>query len=408
VIDFSSPLKLALVAQRYGEEILGGAETFARHLAEQLRRRGARVDVLTTCAVDHLTWKNALPAGETRVHGVRVIRFPINPAWETARYHDLHARIMFGMGLTRDEEFEWAATGAHSAALYSFIQQHEADYDFFVFIPYLFPVTLLGAHLCPQKTIIWPCLHDESYARLYPVRLLLAGARGLMLNTPAERDLAWRLGLRHPNIRLVGFGVEGAPGDPTRARQAHNLSAPYVLYSGRIEASKNVPLLINSFLHYKATYGGDLKLVLMGAGPEPVPPHPDIMAVGFQRDQAKLDLYAGALALCQPSVNESFSIVIMEAWLMKVPVMVHAQCAVTRSHARLSQGGLYFWEADDFAASLHQLVQTPALGQRLGANGWRYVTTNYNWEAVLRRFFAALAHWRVHPQSMLEQWDPAE
>ena len=55
-------MKLAVVVQRYGADISGGAELHARYIAERLARH-ATVEVLTTCARDYVTWKNELPAG---------------------------------------------------------------------------------------------------------------------------------------------------------------------------------------------------------------------------------------------------------------------------------------------------------------------------------------------------------
>jgi hypothetical protein len=69
-------VKIAVVVQRYGADINGGAELHARYIAEHLARHAA-VEVLTTCATDYITWRNALPPGEEMVHGVKVRRFPV-------------------------------------------------------------------------------------------------------------------------------------------------------------------------------------------------------------------------------------------------------------------------------------------------------------------------------------------
>ena len=69
-------MKVAVVVQRYGADINGGAELHARYIAEHLARH-VQVEVLTTCATDYITWRNALPAGVETVHGVTVRRFPV-------------------------------------------------------------------------------------------------------------------------------------------------------------------------------------------------------------------------------------------------------------------------------------------------------------------------------------------
>ena len=58
-------MKLAVVVQRYGAEINGGAELHARYIAEHLARHHD-VEVLTTCARDYVTWANELPSGAAR------------------------------------------------------------------------------------------------------------------------------------------------------------------------------------------------------------------------------------------------------------------------------------------------------------------------------------------------------
>ena len=69
-------MKLAVVVQRYGADINGGAELHARYIAERLARH-ASVEVMTTCARDYVTWKNELPAGDEQVNGITVRRFPV-------------------------------------------------------------------------------------------------------------------------------------------------------------------------------------------------------------------------------------------------------------------------------------------------------------------------------------------
>ena len=69
--------KLAVVVQRYGAEVNGGAETAARWLAEHLASM-AEVHVLTTCAQDYTTWANVYEPGRSLVNGVHLHRFPVD------------------------------------------------------------------------------------------------------------------------------------------------------------------------------------------------------------------------------------------------------------------------------------------------------------------------------------------
>jgi glycosyltransferase involved in cell wall biosynthesis len=132
--------------------------------------------------------------------------------------------------------------------------------------------------------------------------------------------------------------------------------------------------------------------VLLGRGPLEIPRgEPAFVAAGALDEQGKMDACAGALLLCQPSVNESFSRVIMESWLNEVPVLVHAGCAVTVGHCRRSGGGLWFREYPEFAAAADLLAGDPALRRRLGAAGRRYVLAECSWDTVCARIAQAVA-----------------
>ena len=65
---------LAIVVQRYGPDVTGGSESLARAVAERLAGE-YQVTVLTTCALDYVTWRNERPAGKERIGGVDVKRF---------------------------------------------------------------------------------------------------------------------------------------------------------------------------------------------------------------------------------------------------------------------------------------------------------------------------------------------
>ena len=52
-------VKVAFVVQRYGTEVVGGAELHCRWIAEHVAERH-EVEVLTTTATDYLSWQNVL------------------------------------------------------------------------------------------------------------------------------------------------------------------------------------------------------------------------------------------------------------------------------------------------------------------------------------------------------------
>jgi glycosyltransferase involved in cell wall biosynthesis len=387
--------RLAFVVPRYGPDVLGGAETFARRFAEHLPGDEFTVTMLTTCARDLHTWRNEYPPGEAEVGGLRVLRFPVYRRRRDARlFQRLTDRANRGEPLSPDEQAVWLEHSAHSPELYRHLARHGADYDLLLFLPYLFGTTLYGSAVWPEKSVVCPCLHDEPYAYFDDVRLMLQMVRGLMFISGPEQTLAEKLGVRHPAARLVGFGLDSFPAEGERFRRRFGLSGPFLLYAGRLDPAKNVLQLLFYFLAYRQTRpGAPLKLVLAGSGPLPVPDHPDIVPLGFLPSGDLHDAYAAATALCQPSLVESFSIVLMEAWLAGTPVLVHGHCPVTRYHVLQSNGGLYFTSAAEFAGALDWFLTHPDRGRQMGGLGRAYVEREFNWPAVLGRFRMATSVW---------------
>lgn len=397
--------RLGLIVPRYGPDVLGGAETLARRLAEHLPGDEFQVTVLTTCARDLLTWRNEYPAGEASVGGQRVLRFPVDHHRRDARlFRQLDDRACRDEPLTPEEQAAWLENAAHSPALYSHLARHGGDYDLLIFLPYLFGTTLYGSTIWPDKSVICPCLHDEAYARFIDVRAMLRRVRGLMFISKPEQALAEdKLGVRHPAARLVGAGVEPFEADAERFRRKFGLAGPFLLYAGRLDPAKNLLQLVSHFVAYRqAQPNGDLKLVLAGSGPLALPDHPDIVPLGFLGEQDLRDAYAAATLLCQPSLVESFSLVLMEAWLAGTPALVHGHCPVTRYHVVQSNGGLYFASAAEFAGALDWFLHHPHKRAQMGKLGRAYVEHRFNWPGTLQRLVLAINFWSL-PQSLRQK-----
>jgi len=379
--------RLAFVVPRYGADVVGGAETLVRGLAEHLAAAGGAIEVLTTCARDHLSWKNELPAGATREAGVMVRRFPVRLR-DTRRHAWLQQRILRGSRLRPKEEARWVAESVGSTELFDHLARSAGAYDLVCFAPYLFGTTLGGVPLVPSRAVLIPCLHDEPFAHLGVVRDAFQACRGFIFNSPPEAALAEKLyGIGDRPAGVVGLGFDRpGPADPAGFRRRYGLEGPLLVYLGRKETGKNVPLLIEYALRYRATRRADVTLVLAGDGPVTAPPDtPGVRDLGYLDSAAKAAAYAAAAVVCQPSVNESFSIVLMEAWLAETPVLVHARCPVTTHHVFQAGGGLAFEDFYEFAEALDVLLEDGERRRRLGRQGRAYVETEYSWPAVTAR-----------------------
>ncbi|KPL87267.1 hypothetical protein SE16_12260 [Ardenticatena maritima] len=392
-MDMRTDLRVAVIVPRYGAHIVGGAESQARGFAEACARRGWHIEVWTTCAEDHYTWENSLPAGRTVENDVIVHRFPITH-WAPEKRAHADVRMATWGRVPEHIAWDWLDAGAHSAPLYAHIMQHADHFDALVALPYAMALTHFAAWSAPHKVIVWPCLHNEPYAYMLPTRLLLENVYGVMLNSPEEADLLTTL-LRYTPQRMAVLGEGVVLPSPSRAddNTYHDL-----LYVGRFEEGKNLPLLYLYVRRY-VEQGGDLRLHLVGKGPYTPPQHPAFVVRGFVSEEEKAAAYAGALALCQPSLNESFSLTIMESWLAGRPVLVHGDCAVTVGHVRRAQGGLWFRTYDEFVGAIEWLRAHPEEAARMGRNGREYVQRNYTWDVVVERFERILRAWKQQSSS---------
>lgn len=383
-------MKVAFVIPWYGD-IPGGAEDACKRTAENLKKRGVDVEVLTTCAREFLSdWNfNFYKEGVYEVNGIIVRRFKLRLR-NTRLFDRINYRLMHNKSVSSQEEVQFITEMVNSDMLNRYITDNKSKYDYFIFIPYMFGTTYFGSNIYPEKSILITCLHDEGYAYMNIYRKMFRDVKGLIFLSRPEQDLAKKMfDIRNKKQSVVGVGI-----DTNIKYNAENFKAKYgiedkfILYAGRRELGKNVPLLVDYFVNYKQNCDNDLKLVLIGSGEVKIPRkfEKDIIDLGFIPKQDKYDAYAGSAMLCQPSVHESFSIVIMESWLCGRPVLVHSECEVTKDHCITSNGGLYFKDYDEFQECVNFLIYNDAISKQLGANGRKYVLKNYSWDNITNKY----------------------
>ncbi|KPV47739.1 glycosyl transferase family 1, partial [Kouleothrix aurantiaca] len=116
-----------------------------------------------------------------------------------------------------------------------------------------------------------------------------------------------------------------------------------------------------------------------------------VLDLGDVSTEERHDAYAAADVFVHPSLHESFSIVLMEAWLQGTPALVHSGCAVTRGFAEASGAGLHFGSFGEFAAALDTLLASRELRAAMGRRGRAFVRETCRWDEVARRTVAAVS-----------------
>jgi glycosyltransferase involved in cell wall biosynthesis len=382
-------VNVAFVVQRYGADVTGGSESLARAVAERLAP-DMRITVLTTCARDYVTWRNELPAGQERLDGVDVVRFPVEEERDLAAFNRL-SEPLYARAHSEADELAWLRRqGPYAPRLVEAIQTRKAEFDAIVFFTYLYYPTYYGLQAAPERALLVPTAHDEPPLRFGIYDAMFARPRALAFCSVPERELVrTRFGVGDRPHDVTGIGVdtaEPAAADVDGFRIRHDVRGPYALYAGRIDAGKGCEEMVAFYDQYRRDHAGAAELLLIGRLAMEAPRVPGVRYLGYLSEEEKRAALAGARAVVCPSPFESLSIVLLEGMALGTPALASVRSPVLKDHCVRSQGGLYYSCADEFSEALDLLVGQAALRQALGENGRRYVRESYRWDAVLARY----------------------
>jgi glycosyltransferase involved in cell wall biosynthesis len=386
--------RIAFVVQRYGPEVLGGAELLCRLVAERLALAGYDVTVYTTCAKDYITWKNEYPKGETLLNGVLIRRFPVRRIRDIESFDRLSGRI-FHNPHSPDDEREWMERqGPFSTGLVEALSEKKGSHDLFIFFTYLYYTTYWGLKAVPpEKAVLVPTAHDEPALRLEMMKEVFARPRAFVFSTGAEQEMVGRhFPLDGKYGDVVGVGVD-LPGAPATAGffAEYRIRPPYVLYAGRIEPGKGCRELVQNFLRHVRRFPG-LELLFIGNLLMKLPDDPAVRYLGFVTPENKNAAMAGALATVHPSRYESLCMAALESLAVRTPILVQEATDPLKRHCLEGRCGLYYANPGDFGEALALLEADERLRRALGQNGFDYVARNYAWSAIIMKYERLFEH----------------
>lgn len=383
----SRRLRIALVNQRYGLEVNGGSEYYTRLIAERLIEY-FDLEVLTTRAIDHVTWANHYPEGPQIVGGIPVRRFSVKKPRNFSVFGPLNQVVLASPNKSEQLQERWLdEQGPFSTDLVEYIRRHADEYDVFIFVTYLYYSTVRGMPLVSNKAILIPTAHDEEYIYLQIYRRIFQCPQAIIYLTNEEK--AFVEGMFHTEVlpnAVIGVGVtvpDMVDGDSFRKK--YNIDGDYIIYVGRIEEGKGCHWLFRYFEEYKRRTNRSVKLVLMGKAVMDVPRNRDILPLGFVSEEDKYNGIKAAKALVLPSFYESLSIAVLEAMTLSVPVIVNGTCEVLKGHCLKSNGGLYYENYFEFEGVLNYLLDHPGEYAKMQRNAKEYVETNFKWDYIVKR-----------------------
>jgi glycosyltransferase involved in cell wall biosynthesis len=414
-------MKIAFVIQRYGTEVLGGAEHLCRLLAERLADQH-EIEVLTTCARDYITWANEYPEGSDRIRGVTVRRFANAQTRDLAAFNT-YSDWIYSQPHSRSDEMEWLKRqGPWSPALIEHLRRQQQQYDVLVFFTYLYAPTVLGLEIAPSRSVLVPTAHDEPPIQLGIFKEVFSRAAAIVYNTDSEQRFVKTMFPDRPLLEEVaGVGVDlpqhnpyprmpdppdedsgeadqdtnesaGTSVFPSHLtargavfRRRHRLHGPILLYGGRIDPGKGCEELIEYFNAYVSD-GGDATLTLMGIKMMSLPEDPHVRFAGLLSERERVQALEAATVVVCPSPYESLSLLALEALSVGTPILANARSEVLVEHCVRSNGGLYYANRDEFVECLKLLMGDEALRTAMARNGREYVKRNYQWDVVLAKY----------------------
>jgi len=384
----------------------GGSERYIREVATRLGARGHAATVLTSNLIDvEGFWQRGrrmVPAGVEDDGGVKVVRF-------RPRVLPLHGLISRALGL-----LPWAPAGLGLAppglvmptlwravrAAAGFDVVHAAAY------PGLMYMGAVAARRSGARLVLMPCSHpglpgqgQPAYARL-PRRLvgLYHQADSVVAMTHLERDMLVQAGIPEARVVVTGAGVDPAAAegaDGTRFRRRHSLSAdaPVVAFVGHKTAGKGALHLLEASQVLVARRP-DLVVALTGTATaafqrayDRLPEHVRRRVLNLSlSEQEKHDLLAAASALVLPSREDSFGIVLLEAWLHGRPVIGARAGGIPAVIDDGATGLLVpYGDVPAISRAVERLLDHPDEAARLGAVGRERVLACHTWDDVYRR-----------------------
>ncbi|WP_292470429.1 glycosyltransferase family 4 protein [Methanolobus sp.] len=381
-------MKIAFVVQRYGEEIVGGAEYFTKLVAERMSKYH-NIEVLTTCAVDYHSWKNEYHQGLDIINGINVRRFANSKKRNPKKHISIQEKVFYSTHSV-DDEIRWVEEqGPYCPELIKFISQNRDKFDCFVFFTFRYYPSYFGTKEVRNKAIIVPFAEHDPALDLTITKEIFDDVVGIIYCTPDEKKLIeTKVGLKEDVISdIIGCGIE----IPANIASCETFAdTNYVVYLGRIEGSKGCYQLFEYYQRLIKEMPDSPSLVLAGSDSIGIPKNDKIKYLGFITEDEKYSLLKNARFLVMPSPYESLSLVTLEAMGGGTPVLVNGECEVLKGHCLRSNAGLWYHNYDEFRECFNFLCSNINIRAKMSENGIKYVDEKYSWDVVEDKYLAIL------------------
>lgn len=384
---------------------LGGAEKLFQSIAENLKRDGVDVEVLTSNAKNAAVYFSRDPElignAEDDVNGINVYREDIRNVFQFS------AKIIWNLFKKNKNillNIEPILIGPHFVKFVLRYVFCEVKYTHIICGPFPTSVPFYGyimKLIYPKtKLIIDPSLHvDDPMHTGKWLRFVARKADALLVRTEEETLTLNSWGIEKSKIVEIGVGVDEWLLDDEKIVQNDKIDTlhDYILYMGQEVIHKNIIVLIDA-MEKIWNDGHSHGLLIAGARTDysecidnrinnlKMEHQKKIVRINNFNDNIKKQLIDNCQMMVLPSSRESFGIVFIEGWSRKKPV-IGANVAGVRFLIDDKKNGFLFKENDvnDLKKKIVFLITNKSIAKKMGEEGYKKVIKKYTWKKITKK-----------------------
>lgn len=226
---------------------------------------------------------------------------------------------------------------------------------------------------------------------------LLDRCAAVVFTTPNEESIAFSYGSRTPR-QVVPLPVRPLPNSDIDRRQWRERfgvpsDAPLVLFLGRVDYKKGLPLLIEAV---SLVSREDVHLVVVGDGPSAEKQiaadaamrcglSDRVHMVGWLEGDDRVGAFRAADVFALLSDAENFGLSVIEALSVGCPVLISDQLALSRTLSTAGAAVVVERDARRAADALDALLTDPSAAAAVGARGKEFVVREFSPRSVTER-----------------------
>lgn len=240
-------------------------------------------------------------------------------------------------------------------------------------------------------------------------RRMLRDAKFVQANTVPEVDFVHEV---EPGARVevipngIYTGQFQPPPDPGAFRRTHSAlgDRPYILFLGRLHYQKGIGHLGDAFIAVSERVPQAALVVAGPDGGEKVPFEAKIKEAGLEDrvlvtgplyGQEKFEAMAGAACFCLPSLNEGFSMAILEALACGAPAVISENCWFPEVEAA-GAGRVVPLDTSAISAAICELLENPEERKGMSEAARGLIEENYSSSRIAMRTIEVYGNGRIH------------